>query len=128
VYDNNGNIVTNQAGHLTNTNLASSLENDGNGTWLTVANYSSAKSTILRGQDPRENGVPVYTFIAPKANGVVDFYYWTFYPWNQGRNVVVLGQVGDHVGDWERMSIRTINETPVSADYNAHSGGRQSAG
>lgn len=81
---------------LTNINLASLLENNGNGTWLTVANYSSAKTTILKGQDPREKDAPVYTFIAPKANGVVSFYYWTFHPWNQGKNVVVLGQVGGH--------------------------------
>ena len=95
MYDNSGNMVANQPVPLTNTNLPSSLENNGSGTWLTVADYSSVKSTLLRGQDPRENDVPVYTFIAPKANGVVDFYYWNFYPWNQGKNVVVLGEVGD---------------------------------
>ncbi|KAF8327031.1 uncharacterized protein EI90DRAFT_1859554 [Cantharellus anzutake] len=128
VYDDKGNLVPNQPPLLTSTNLASSLPSNGQGTFLTVQNYTNALGTFLAGKNPKTTRVPVYTFIAPKGNGVVDFYYWTYYPWNQGKIVKVVGEVDDHVSDWERMSVRTVNGVAVSADYNAHSGGSQSTG
>ncbi|KAJ3326782.1 Vacuolar protein sorting-associated protein 62 [Blyttiomyces sp. JEL0837] len=34
-----------------------------------------------------------------------------------------LGRVDDHVGDWERLGIRTVNGQPVSISYYTHGGG-----
>ena len=52
-----------------------------------------------------------------------DLWYWTFYPYNFGKIAGPFGVIGNHVGDWERLRMRTINGSAVSVDYNAHSGG-----
>ncbi|KAG8866345.1 Vacuolar protein sorting-associated protein 62, partial [Serendipita sp. 405] len=56
------------------------------------------------------------------ANGVVDLYYWIFCPFNLGKTVSFLGigVVGNHVGDWERVTVRTVNGVATSVDYHAH--------
>ncbi|KAG6844780.1 hypothetical protein H0H87_003898 [Tephrocybe sp. NHM501043] len=62
-----------------------------------------------------------YFLAGVKDNGVVDFYYWLFTPFNEGKNVILVGEVGDHVGDWERMAVRTVNGVATQVDYHAHS-------
>lgn len=71
---------------------------------------------------------PVYAFWVDQGRGIVDIWYWTFYPFNFGKPVGPFGVLGNHVADWERFTVRTINGTPVSADYNSHTGGRFAAG
>ncbi|KAG8959264.1 Vacuolar protein sorting-associated protein 62 [Tulasnella sp. 419] len=90
--------------------------------YLSVTDTSS-NFAITKGQNPSSTSVPIYTFIAPKENGVVDLFYWVFNPFNLGKKVIALGDVGNHVGDWERMMVRTVNGVAVSADYNAHASG-----
>ncbi|KAG8827579.1 Vacuolar protein sorting-associated protein 62 [Serendipita sp. 399] len=77
---------------------------------------------FLRGQNPTNTKTTTYVFIAPKANGVVDLYYWIFCPFNLGKTVSFLsiGVVGNHVGDWERVTVRTVNGVATSVDYHAH--------
>ncbi|KAG5638349.1 hypothetical protein H0H81_000482 [Sphagnurus paluster] len=53
-------------------------------------------------------------------NGVVDLFYWLFTPFNEGKSVPLIGEVGDHVGDWERMTVRTVNGVATQVDYHAH--------
>lgn len=62
----------------------------------------------------------VTTFIVEKSNGVVDIYYWLFTPYNLAKSVPLVGEVGDHVGDWERMTVRTVNGVATEVDYHAH--------
>ncbi|KAF8606842.1 hypothetical protein BDV93DRAFT_520464 [Ceratobasidium sp. AG-I] len=119
VYDNNGAQVSGQPSPLTNSNL-DSVVGKGASTWLTV---SDTKASYLTGQNPNSNQVPVYTFIVPKEGGIVDFFYWIFFPYNLGKKIIALGEVGNHIGDWERMTVRTLNGVAISADYNAHSSG-----
>ncbi|KAJ3128189.1 Vacuolar protein sorting-associated protein 62 [Physocladia obscura] len=64
---------------------------------------------------------PIYAFIVPKANDIVDIYYWQFCPYNLGKNAPIVGWTGDHVGDLEYMMVRTINGTAATVDYHAHS-------
>ncbi|GMK59779.1 hypothetical protein CspeluHIS016_0803850 [Cutaneotrichosporon spelunceum] len=70
----------------------------------------------------------VYGFWVDNGRGVVDLWYWTYYPYNLGKEVGYLGWLGNHVSDWERLRVRTVNGTAKSADFNTHSGGAFSAG
>ncbi|EIW67305.1 hypothetical protein TREMEDRAFT_33600, partial [Tremella mesenterica DSM 1558] len=90
---------------------------------------SRQESFRKRDEDGRERiSEPVYAFWVDQKRGVVDLWYWTFYPFNYGKPVGPFGILGHHVADWERFTVRTINGTAVSADYSDHRGGRFSAG
>ena len=67
---------------------------------------------IIRGQKDliAKNGVPVYAFWI-KKEAYVDIAYFVFYPYNLGKKV--LGRrYGNHVGDWEHITIRMIPDHP----------------
>ncbi|KAG5647808.1 hypothetical protein DXG03_007730 [Asterophora parasitica] len=115
--DAKGNVVN---GAVTPWNV-DDAPNQGSDLYLTT-DIKSGKNGFLRGQNPANTATSVYTFIAPKDNGVVDLFYWLFAPFNQGKSVPVIGQVGDHVGDWERITVRTVNGVATSVDYHAHGG------
>ncbi|CAE6477888.1 unnamed protein product [Rhizoctonia solani] len=119
VYDDGGKPLTTQPSPLTASNL-DSVVGKGASTWLTVSNTNAG---YLTGQNPSTDKVPVYTFIVPKEGGIVDLFYWIFFPYNLGKDIIALGRVGNHIGDWERMTVRTLNGVAISADYNAHSSG-----
>ncbi|KAG8745860.1 hypothetical protein FRC10_006887 [Ceratobasidium sp. 414] len=91
VYDNNGKALATQPSTLTASNV-DTVVGKGASTWLTVPDTSAS---YLTGLNPSSNNVPVYTFIVPKEGGVVDFFYWIFFPFNLGKNIVALGQVGN---------------------------------
>ncbi|WWD19011.1 hypothetical protein CI109_103468 [Kwoniella shandongensis] len=71
---------------------------------------------------------PIYGFGVDMGRGIVDLWYWTFYPFNLGKSIGPFGILGNHVADWEHLRMRTVNGTPVSADFTTHNGGRFSAG
>ncbi|KAG8691952.1 Vacuolar protein sorting-associated protein 62 [Ceratobasidium sp. 423] len=119
VYDNGGKPLATQPSPLMASNL-DSVVGKGASTWLTV---SDTNAGYLTGLNPSANKVPVYTFIVPKEGGIVDLFYWIFFPYNLGKDIIALGRVGNHIGDWERMTVRTLNGAAISADYNAHSSG-----
>ncbi|KAL0580567.1 hypothetical protein V5O48_001480 [Marasmius crinis-equi] len=114
--DENGGLVN---GNPTVQNV-DDAPNQGSGLFLSTP-ISSSKDGWLRGFDPTTTASETHTFVAPKANGVVDIYYWLFTPFNEAKNVPVVGQVGDHVGDWERLAVRTVNGVATQVDYHAHS-------
>ncbi|KZV93823.1 hypothetical protein EXIGLDRAFT_33087 [Exidia glandulosa HHB12029] len=119
VQDGNGATVS--SGGLTTTTL-DDFPDQGNGLYMSTSTSKEAKAGFLAGQDPsKTQDAKVYTFIAPKANGVVDLYYWLFTPYNLAKDVPLLGEVGNHIGDWERLSVRTVNGTATQVDYHAHS-------
>ncbi|KAB5595901.1 AMP deaminase [Ceratobasidium theobromae] len=122
VYDNAGKQLSGQPLPLTASNL-DQVTGKGASTWLSVPD---TKAGYLTGLNPSSNNVPVYTFIVPKEGGIVDFFYcWrhgrAFFPFNLGKNIPAIGVVGNHIGDWERMTVRTHDGVAISADYNAHS-------
>ncbi|KAK8854841.1 hypothetical protein IAR55_003580 [Kwoniella newhampshirensis] len=71
---------------------------------------------------------PIYGFGVDMGRGIIDLWYWTFYPFNLGKAIGPFGILGNHVADWEHLRMRTVNGTPVSADFTTHNGGRFSAG
>ncbi|KAG8830276.1 Vacuolar protein sorting-associated protein 62 [Serendipita sp. 400] len=120
LYNENG-TAPNVPDRLTNRNLGS-IENNGAGMYLTT-DIDANEDGFLRGQNPTLGRSTTYAFIAPKDNGVVDLYYWVFSPFNLGKNVTYMnvGWVGNHVGDWERITVRTVNGVATSVEYHAHS-------
>ncbi|MEZ4451354.1 MAG: Vps62-related protein [Nannocystaceae bacterium] len=77
-------------------------------------------------------GAPVYAYYADKdaagvAPGFVDLVYFFYYPYNRGKEVVDTIW-GNHVGDWEHITVRLKVEvdltlTPVQVYLSAHSFG-----
>jgi hypothetical protein len=73
---------------------------------------------------------PNYAFWVEQEYNNVDFVYFQFNPYNLGKTVNGT-EVGNHVGDWERVTVRmakfVYNNTayvkPVQAFYGAHSFG-----
>lgn len=73
---------------------------------------------------------PIYAFWVEKEYNNVDFVYFQFTPYDLGKNVLGT-EVGDHVGDWERVTVRMAkfvdNNTsymkPVQMYYGSHAFG-----
>ena len=92
----------------------------------------SSTVSFFRGQGPR--GVPVYVLLREFKSGrnkIRDLVYWMFYPYNRGKNVCI-GMVGagrcwggctvmgNHVGDWEHVTVRLKNNKPWKMYVGAH--------
>lgn len=94
---------------------------------------------FLNGQRPNQTRVPVYAEIVNRTqNGqptnITDIIYWTFYPYNNGKLVCVGGKIagtcigdptrfGNHVGDWEHMTVRFYDGRPSQVFLAQHSDG-----
>ncbi|WP_162341863.1 Vps62-related protein [Paenibacillus paridis] len=73
---------------------------------------------------------PIYAFWVEKEYNNVDMVYFQFTPYDLGKNVLGT-EVGDHVGDWERVTVRlakfvdhnTNYLKPVQVFYGSHSFG-----
>ncbi|KAJ3331192.1 Vacuolar protein sorting-associated protein 62 [Blyttiomyces sp. JEL0837] len=126
----NGQTVANQPTPLSYSNLGylRSIGTDDSNAYLTVAGNVIADDTLppetqfLQGPNPATANAPIYAFIVPKPNNVVDIYYWAFSPYNLGKSSP-LGRVDDHVADWEHFMVRTVNGQAVSVSYYTHSTG-----
>ncbi|KAK1225598.1 hypothetical protein PQX77_011457 [Marasmius sp. AFHP31] len=116
--DSNGTIINSRPTIET----VSQPAGQGSGLYLTT-DIDTNRDGWLKGVSPLEDppNVAIYTFVAPKPNGITDIYYWLFTPFNQAKDVPILGRVGDHVGDWERLAVRTVNGEATQVDYHAHS-------
>ncbi|MBL9103557.1 MAG: Vps62-related protein [Myxococcales bacterium] len=72
-------------------------------------------------------GAPVYAFWAEKAPDIVDLVYFFWYPYNRGKEVVDTIW-GNHVGDWEHITVRLLRGpddslAPAQVYLSAHSFG-----
>ncbi|XP_065064963.1 uncharacterized protein LOC135691121 isoform X1 [Rhopilema esculentum] len=95
----------------------------------------SSTVSFFGGQHP--SVVPIYTLwrqFRQGRNQVRDFVYWTFYPYNRGKNVCigVAGSgrcfggctvMGNHVADWEHVTVRLVNNRPSQMYIGAHNFG-----
>ncbi len=52
---------------------------------------------------------PVYAYYADKGNDIVDLVYFFYYPYNRGKEVVDTIW-GNHVGDWEHITVRLLQQ------------------
>ncbi len=90
---------------------------------------------FFAGQDPSKAEVPVYVFITDVhddgALNVFNAQYSTFYPYNGGKNACPSVApadhcfaerviIGNHVGDWEALTIQFRNGEPAYVRVGAH--------
>jgi hypothetical protein len=84
--------------------------------------------------------VPVYAQIIRRTQGgqptnVTDVLYWTFYPYNNGKRVCIgwyspwgcvggYSTFGNHVGDWEHVTVRFIDGRPAQVYLSQHANGQ----
>ena len=78
------------------------------------------------GQKSTLASVPIYAFVVDKREGgkaFTDIAYFTFYPYNRGKEVAKT-KWGNHVGDWEHVTIRFRQEgntyTPIKVSFSLH--------
>jgi hypothetical protein len=85
-------------------------QEDGKGSSFFLAtdiNANKGAGGFLRGKNPSTSSDPtVTTFIVPKDEGVVDLYYWLFTPFNEGKNVPLIGETGDR--EWTLLFLSFI--------------------
>ncbi|KAK3748447.1 hypothetical protein QZH41_007041 [Actinostola sp. cb2023] len=89
---------------------------------------SCTRPGFLRGESP--SSVPVYTTIHVDGN-VVEIIYRFFYPYNRGKRVCVgiyfhgciggYSTFGHHVGDWEHVKVRFVDNKLHSMFLQTHS-------
>ncbi|WP_166658097.1 Vps62-related protein [Actinokineospora alba] len=100
---------------------------------------SCTDPAFLDGQNPGRQAVNAYALIVPRtSNGAptdtVDIIYWMFYPYNNGKRVCIgvetdgtcvggWSTFGNHVGDWEHITVRFREGLPEKIFYSQHSGG-----
>jgi hypothetical protein len=106
--------------------LVRTLEGDGNWWLRTIEPLDSPSDTL-----PFFAGdlatAPVYAYWADKGGGVIDLVYFFYYPYNRGKEVVDTIW-GNHVGDWEHITVRVLQQAdaalvPEQVYLSAHSFG-----
>lgn len=99
---------------------------------------SCTDPAFLDGVSPWQADVPVYAEVVNRTdNGaptnVTDVIYWMFYPYNNGKRVCIgvytsfgciggYSTFGNHVGDWESVTIRFVDGQPSQVALSQHSG------
>ncbi|KAG2646375.1 vacuolar protein sorting-associated protein 62-like [Panicum virgatum] len=93
-------------------NLPQGGGNDG-GYWLDLPVDRKQREEVKKGDLP---GAKVYVQVKPMLGGTAtDLVVWIFYPFNGparakvGPLTIPLGEIGEHVGDWEHMTLRVSN-------------------
>ncbi|NTX01026.1 Vps62-related protein [Myxococcus sp. CA040A] len=103
---------------------------------------SCTDPAFLHGQRPDPTThVPMYAQIIPRTQAgaptqTTDVVYWMFYPYNGGKRVCVgfynavhscLGKFstfGNHVGDWEHVTVRFVDGRPTHVFMAQHAEGQ----
>ena len=90
---------------------------------------------FLDGERPTGDYTPPnYVIVVPKGNGVTDLVYFQLYPYNMGKSVCIGAElwgecvgsrirVGNHVGDWEHLTIRLQDGQPSQVYLSQHGWG-----
>ncbi|KAL4561522.1 hypothetical protein LXL04_033689 [Taraxacum kok-saghyz] len=98
--------------------------------WLDLPIDNSAKERVKKGDLEH---VGAYFHIKPMFGATfTDIALWVFYPFNGPARVKVevinvsLGKIGEHVGDWEHLTLRVSNYNGElkSVYFSEHSGGQ----
>ncbi|XP_038694252.1 uncharacterized protein LOC119991838 isoform X1 [Tripterygium wilfordii] len=112
----------------TGSNLPQGGSNDGT-YWLDLPLDKKAKESVKKGDLQSSQ---VYLHVKPMLGGTfTDIVIWVFYPFNgPGRAKVKffnvsLGKIGQHIGDWEHLTLRVsnFNGELKSIYFSQHSGG-----
>ncbi|CAI9103265.1 OLC1v1001722C4 [Oldenlandia corymbosa var. corymbosa] len=113
---------------INGSNLPQGGSNDGT-YWIDLPTDGSAKDKVKQGsiQDAR-----VYLHIKPMFGATfTDICVWVFYPFNGAARAKIefitikLGKIGEHVGDWEHVTLRisNFNGELKRVYFSQHSGG-----
>ncbi|WP_431419222.1 Vps62-related protein [Actinokineospora sp.] len=119
VHESKGYLVTNQALGCDSCTDPAFLDG--------VRPNSAAVSTYAEVVHRTDNGVPT---------NVTDIVYWMFYPYNDGKRVCIglmspsgciggFSTFGNHVGDWEHVTIRFVGGLPTKVYYSQHADGQE---
>ncbi|KAJ9623970.1 Vacuolar protein sorting-associated protein 62 [Taxawa tesnikishii (nom. ined.)] len=65
---------------------------------------------------------PAVLVVIPKADGIVDAFWFYFYSYNLGNQVLNV-RFGNHVGDWEHTVVRFQGGEPISVYLSEHNFG-----
>lgn len=96
---------------------------DGEGQyWVRSAAELGSPSDVLPFFSGELETAPVYGFWADKGGGVVDLVYFIYYPYNRGKELADTVW-GNHVGDWEHITVRLVDDEPSQVYLSAHSFG-----
>ncbi|KAK7386826.1 hypothetical protein VNO78_27163 [Psophocarpus tetragonolobus] len=94
------------------TNLPQDPNNDG-AYWLDLPSDAANKERVKKGD---LQSAKSYVHVKPMLGGTfTDFAMWVFYPFNGPSKAKVkfinvkLGKIGEHVGDWEHVTLRVSN-------------------
>lgn len=111
-------------------NLPQGGSNDGS-YWLDLPADKQAKERVQRGD---LQSAEAYLHVKPILGGTfTDIQVWLFYPFNGHATAKIgiikeipLGQIGEHVGDWEHVTLRISNFDGIlyRVYFAEHSGGR----
>lgn len=96
---------------------------------------SCTEPVFLDGKHPNHEVAPTYAMIVPKGNQITDIVYWMFYPYNNGKRVCIgwyspwgcvggYSTFGNHVGDWEHMTVRLVNGQASQVFLSQHANGQ----
>ncbi|XWS27561.1 hypothetical protein CRYUN_Cryun26dG0126500 [Craigia yunnanensis] len=112
----------------TGSNLPQGGSNDGN-YWLDLPMDEATKERVKKGDLQNSQ---VYLHVKPMLGATYsDIAIWVFYPFNGPAKAKVefinipLGKIGEHVGDWEHVTLRASNFNGElhSMYFSEHSGG-----
>ncbi|KAF3929725.1 hypothetical protein AA313_de0209180 [Arthrobotrys entomopaga] len=86
----------------------------------------------LRGVTPDSTGlttgaVSCAIIVNQKDSTTTDVFYFYFYNFNAGPPIKIFGAsliFGNHVGDWEHMMVRFVNQKPSQVWYSQHATGQ----
>ncbi|XVF77909.1 hypothetical protein PTKIN_Ptkin14bG0085700 [Pterospermum kingtungense] len=112
----------------TGSNLPQGGSNDGS-YWIDLPMDEASKERVKKGDLPSSQ---VYLHVKPMLGATYsDIQIWVFYPFNGPAKAKVefinisLGRIGEHVGDWEHVTLRisNFNGELHSVYFSEHSGG-----
>lgn len=98
--------------------------------WLKTIETLSTPSSLLNFFSGNLATAPVYSFIVEKNSNMIDIVYFVYYPYNRGK-IVANTYFGNHVGDWEHITVRLTKAenngvtyvVPIQVYLSAHSFG-----
>ncbi|KAJ4367962.1 hypothetical protein N0V86_009803 [Didymella sp. IMI 355093] len=102
------------------------LTNGGHDIYLTSRDDITSNPSWLDGADINALGGADRTgaiIIVEKGDGVVDVFYFMFWAFNYGGQVLGQNLAGNHVGDWEHIMIRFKGGRPRKAWLSQHANG-----
>ncbi|KAK9732874.1 hypothetical protein RND81_04G029000 [Saponaria officinalis] len=97
--------------------------------WIDLPRDKGARENVMRGDI---KSAYAYFHVKPTIGGTyTDIAIWLFYPFNGGSTAKVgivnvpLGKIGEHVGDWEHVTLRISNFNGLlqKVFFAQHSGG-----